>query len=512
MEGHQNTHVSVGAMAVNLLSFGDRFNRIKAVLFLMLMVGLVSGVPSSYEPDLMQDAFGDNMYIVSGAMSAAKGIICALYNSILMSMSDERGRKGALLLSMSLSVVPYAVFVATNNYWAYSITDLFLGMYDAALCMSMAVITDRIPRSCGMRTECFALLIGTMFIGLAIGPFSSYVMTQNQTFVFALCLQVGVVLFVVLGFPEDSAKVSELEEEERRDLIKPEASYHISAAKTPLSDAENQINNANETSTLICPYTGAKSTGTGGCPVMHSQIVMTAPIPSKSTIDVILSYVKSAITAMVRLFKVFISSPPLMILTVMIFFNYLSVQVLEAFMNLYLGNNLNFTPDQQTISICAVAGAGLICLFFVTGLMKRFLGLLMALRVALFANGLQVGLFAAVQTPLQSYLVPILGIFAQATYPCASAVAITLVSEENVGAALGIASASRMLAEAVAPLAFGAIFNATQNDNPPLSGIGFVVAAGCVGISFLLSFLLRRRGDTCEETIVTSESAADATV
>jgi hypothetical protein len=185
-----------------------------------------------------------------------------------------------------------------------------------------------------------------------------------------------------------------------------------------------------------------------------------------------------------------IQHPQLAILCVAVFFNYLSVQVLEGFMNLFLMNPpLNFTPNQQTNAIAIVAGAGLVSLFFLTSLMKRFFGLLWTLRIALVANAFQLGLFAFIKTVAESYAVPVLGIFAQATYPCASAIATTFVVESDIGAALGAASAARMLAEATAPLAFGAMFNAAQNVS--FAGYPFLIASGCVVIALGLTFLLK---------------------
>lgn len=111
------------------------------------------------------------------------------------------------------------------------------------------------------------------------------------------------------------------------------------------------------------------------------------------------------------------------------------------------------------------------------------------MRLGLAANAVSVALFAFVQQPWQA-LVPTLGCLVSfAVFPTANALAAAAVPRAQGGTAQGVVSGSRTLAEGLAPLLFGWLFQAAATSSWP--GSPFLAAAGCVAAAFVASLRLR---------------------
>lgn len=179
------------------LTFLERVKRLRVILLLMFLIGFVASTPSSTIPQLQQDAFGSDSFATAGGFSAGKGILQCIIIPFYGSFSDIAGRKTVLLITEAASVVPYAAYLATGNFWVYSATDMVFGMYSGTMTLLLASVADLIPAATGSHADSFALAVASFFLGISSAPFLGAYLTVDVTFM--VCASV-VVLLICLTF------------------------------------------------------------------------------------------------------------------------------------------------------------------------------------------------------------------------------------------------------------------------------------------------------------------------
>lgn len=183
------------------LTFWGRCKRLKATFLIMFLTGFVIAIPSSIIPMLQMEVFGQDMFSVTGGLSACKGFLGFLYMPILGAFTDLHGRKAALLVVLALSIFPYTLMLIWG-FWHYSIANTFLGLYNATMALLMAIAVDLLgPNMRRIRTESFAMLMASFFLGVSTAPFLGAYLTTSQTFMLATGMQLLTVIVAAVVIP-----------------------------------------------------------------------------------------------------------------------------------------------------------------------------------------------------------------------------------------------------------------------------------------------------------------------
>lgn len=180
--------------ALAKVPFCERLKRLRVILLLMFCIGFVAATPSSIIPQLQQDAFGNSSFIITGGFSAGKGALGCVVIPLYGSFSDAAGRRTALLVAEALTVLPYAVYLISHNFWAYSAVDMSVGFHDGTMTLLLASVADIIPIATGSHTDSFALAVAMFFLGISLAPFLGAFLTVKVTF---MCCG-GMMLFTIL--------------------------------------------------------------------------------------------------------------------------------------------------------------------------------------------------------------------------------------------------------------------------------------------------------------------------
>jgi len=423
------------------MNSAKRIARLKSVLFLTLLVGIITGIPSAIVPSLQQDTFGNSSsFVVTGLIGAGKGSLQFIYNPVIGHFSDLHGRKICLLLTLGASCIPYISMVLTNDFWVYALTDMVFGMYGATLTLLMAHVSDLIPIETGVRTESYAVCLAVFMLGVGGSTFIGVSLDTLVTFGVCAGAQTVVLILSYVLLPKGTVTTTTTTEESG--LLQADGS----AAAAPAGATDGA------TSRCRCPVTTLFAT----------------------TKDV----VKSVWYA-IR------DHRNLRYLSAIVFWNYLTQETLEQLLLLYLQDTLDMGNTGQAIVIAVMSGASLLCLVVVIGFMKDWFGTLGTLRVALVANFLISLGYAFAKTRWEAIAIPILSTVGMAVFPCTCSIAASSVSEARAGLVQGIATGSRVIAGAICPGLFGLLFQATENWVFP--GMPFVVAAACVLVAFVLT-------------------------
>ncbi|CAO3702380.1 unnamed protein product [Rhizopus stolonifer] len=178
-----------------------------------------------------------NIPEVQALVSRAQSIITFLaYGSTLLlagyygSLSDRKGRRFVLVISIFGAILPYAALVLTLQYFslfniyllfAFNIFRGFLAGDSVLVATANAYLTDCTTPS--SRTLAFSYFGSSIFVGAAIGPLvSSFIIKQTDSIfsVFYLIIAIHIVLIIYTAFflPE-SNDISKYKENTNRTLL-----------------------------------------------------------------------------------------------------------------------------------------------------------------------------------------------------------------------------------------------------------------------------------------------------
>ncbi len=138
-------------------SLGLRENWWQFVVFTLitLLIGMTIGVERVALPPLAKQAFGITSILYTVSFIAAFGVVKSVMNLVAGRLSDNRGRKGILLVGWAFAI-PYAlIIIFATAWWQVIVANLFLGV-NQALTWTMSV-TAKID------------LVGPANRGLAVG-------------------------------------------------------------------------------------------------------------------------------------------------------------------------------------------------------------------------------------------------------------------------------------------------------------------------------------------------------
>lgn len=413
------------------LTFFERLKRLRVVLLLMFLTGFVASTPSSTIPMLQQDTFGNSSFSITGGFSAGKGILGCAIIPFYGSFSDTTGRKTALLITEAATVIPYAVYLATSDFWAYSGTDMVFGFYEGTMTLLLASVADLVPTATGSHADSFALAVASFFLGISSAPFLGAYLEVEVVFLVCACVSVLTLVLTFLLYDDRRATLS--------------------------------------------------------APLLAQQQQQSAPQEDALALTDQPSHAR-------RLVEAWLNSTDLRLITLVVFANGLAENLMDSLLMLYLRRTLHFTSEERSTVIFILGAGSVIGLVAVTRLIRMKLGSLGTLRLDLLVNVVTCALYSFVTARWGIYLTTSLSFIGMGVFPCACAVAALCLKQEAAGLAQGVATAARMLSGAIAPIAFGLLFNATEHSSFP--GVTFLVAAFCVLAAFITTRFLAPRFST----------------
>merc|ERR1712224_424022 len=152
---------------------------------------------------------------------------------------------------------------------------------------------------------------------------------------------------------------------------------------------------------------------------------------------------------------------------------------------LYLQTRFSLSSAELGCELGLVGLASSLSLLFVVPWLQPKMGTLSLMRLGLAVNAVSIGSFALVQEWWQAYLPPLGCLFGFAVFPLANTLASACVPRCQQGAAQGVISGARSLAEGVSPVLFGWMFQAVVGSACP--GAPFAAAGACVAVALVLS-------------------------
>lgn len=125
-------------------------------------------------------------------------------SSLVGSISDERGRRGLILLGISLSLLGPMFLVLMQldesiSPFPYYASHAFSGVVSSTPA-ALSSLSDVIPSE--LRAPAFGMVLAGFSMGFAMSPMLAVVMSHFMVSIFALCISVGGFIFACLYMPE----------------------------------------------------------------------------------------------------------------------------------------------------------------------------------------------------------------------------------------------------------------------------------------------------------------------
>lgn len=470
------------------MRFLERVRALKVVLLLMFVLGFTVSVPSSIIPMLQQEIFVNNSFITTGVLSAVKGFLGFVYLPLIGSFTDVYGRKWTLLLLLSLSVIPYALMLAAG-FWVYSIANVFLGLYDAAMTLMMTITTDCIPSDAKVRTESFALVTASFFFGISVAPFLGAFLTTTQTFLTCAGCQLGLVALTWGLLSNDQSAASTKRASEKNNLLDGSALYEDQTdinkcpflkvvATDGLQSSSVEAEGADESrpadAQIDQAANGVQNTDNTE---PHNEVTIERNEPANPVNP------PTKRGPFVRILTAIREFHDLRVIIFVVFWNSLTEQMFDKMLLLYLSETLNFGATDQAIVIAILGVGGLLGLLAITPFLKHFFGTMTTLRVGMVANAVVSICYTFATKKWEAMGATALSVLGMGVFPAAAAVAASTVDNSYTGIAQGLIASVRIVASGISPLAYGFLFQATQYCALP--GSAFLVGAGCVVVSLV---------------------------
>lgn len=155
------------------------------------------------KPDACQDGSDDAQE--SAALSAlAKNLLALTFNSLIGSISDVRGRKWIMVISLFLSMLSPLMLLLMQlvplmePFWFYVI-DCTTGAVNG-MSISFAMLSDVMPPK--WRAPAFGMYLAAYYIGFSFAPSLPLIMTHFQVSILSLLLLFIGFLFAICLLPE----------------------------------------------------------------------------------------------------------------------------------------------------------------------------------------------------------------------------------------------------------------------------------------------------------------------
>lgn len=470
------------------------FFRIPTVLFISFMLGVALGVNSATIPNLQSDTFGNSSFMVVGGFGGGKGLLALGYTPIVGSLSDEKSRFYVLMATMVLSLIPYAAMTILNNFWIYTISNMVFGLYNISFTLLVIIICSRVPQTHKSRTLALSTNVAVFLFGVGGASFLGPLFTERVAFGLALLCQFlcGLAAFLFLrkstNAPNKYFHLAEVSSSSNGSYLAYDDKKHIREDENNEEESPNNNNQEHEEKEEEEKEQKQDETSS----LIPQQQNNTSKKDESDIVNDLVSKNKKSYSIryhIARAWKLYASNRNIRVLFVITFFNYLTSDMLDQMLLLYLQQTLDFTDNQQTYTIAVMSVASILFVIFIA-VTRDTISDTWVLRLALTSSFIMTCLYAVVQNKLFAIMLPAVNVIGMAALPAVSALTADSVDASQVGVGQGCVQASRVLANVICPFMYGALFEISW-DQATMQGWPFFVAAGCILISILATFMLK---------------------
>ena len=427
---------------------------IPAILFISFLIGVTIGTTSAIIPELQSDTFGNNSFIYVGSFGGGKGLLALAYTPIVGSLSDEKSRFYVLISTMVLSLIPWAAMTIFDNFWIYTIANCMFGLYSISFTMLVVCIVARVPQVRKSRTLALSCNVAIFLVGVAGASFLGPIFSEKMAFAISLLCQFVSLLAAYFFLRKNSS------------INSPNKYFHLVESGSSASGGSAGVL-ANESTSLL-----------------KKQAV----VPQSPKGLNVKSY--SLAFHIARAWKVFVANRNIKILFLVAFFNYLTSDMLDQMLLLYLQESLSFSDNDMAYTIAVMSVASIMFVIFIAAT-RDYISDTAVLRMALFSSFVMTCLYAVVTNTLFAIMLPAVNMIGMAALPAVSSLTVDSVSPAEIGVGQGLVQAARVAAGAICPFLYGWLFQISWDSDTSLQGWPFFVAAGCIGISILITFALK---------------------
>mmetsp|Transcript_13291 Transcript_13291/g.19867 ORF Transcript_13291/g.19867 Transcript_13291/m.19867 type:complete len:637 (-) Transcript_13291:232-2142(-) len=373
-------------------------------------------------PGRLNEFFGDRVYVVMGVAETVKGALafgaCPLFGKI----SDVLGRRPCLLLSVAGTTTPCFILAFTNDLWVYVIALGLSGLFAGTFTLVFAYIADVVEAK--RRAPAYGLALATLGLSFTVGPplgaFAARKVGEARVFFVSLILALFDLSFIMMALPETVHQKQD--------------------------DTENKADNS--------------------------------PMPESVELRRRLAIIRNAFDPSDTL-HLFRGDPLLSRVALVVLLYYSGVWALVTTIVIYIVRVFNSTPTQVgwflgTYGLCTMIAEGLLVRIVVPGL-----GELNTMRIGLVAFAAQCALIAVATGPRLIFASISLSLLSNLVYPSVSSLVSNMVSESNIGEALGAINGVKAVTEGIGPLAFAGLMNYFEETKLP----GFPYL-GCALVAF----------------------------
>lgn len=123
------------------------------------------------QTDALAHAFGIGNYapvLFGGVLSSVFSLLQFVFAPFWGAVSDRRGRRGVLLLTVSGTALGYLIWVCSGSFWLFLISRIVSGAFSGNLSVATAAVADVTTRE--ERSKAMGLVGAAFGLGLITGP------------------------------------------------------------------------------------------------------------------------------------------------------------------------------------------------------------------------------------------------------------------------------------------------------------------------------------------------------
>ncbi len=123
------------------------------------------------QTDALAQAFGIGNYapvLFGGVLSSVFSILQFVFAPFWGAVSDRRGRRGVLLLTVTGTALGYLIWVCSGSFWLFLLSRVVSGAFSGNLSVATAAVADVTSR--GERSKAMGLVGAAFGLGLVTGP------------------------------------------------------------------------------------------------------------------------------------------------------------------------------------------------------------------------------------------------------------------------------------------------------------------------------------------------------
>ncbi len=123
------------------------------------------------QTEALARTFGIENYapvLFGGVISSVFSVLQFVFAPFWGAVSDRRGRRGVLLLSVAGTAVGYAIWVCSGSFWLFLLSRIVSGAFSGTLSVATAAVADVTSRT--ERSKAMGLVGAAFGLGLVTGP------------------------------------------------------------------------------------------------------------------------------------------------------------------------------------------------------------------------------------------------------------------------------------------------------------------------------------------------------